>query len=177
MNMETHKEHNTEAARATFWEMLQQIRFGMLTTRHANGHLHARPVTMQNRPADCFDSIWLFMSHQGTPVAELLEDCRVNISFADASKSTYVSVSGEAFVVDNDSRKTELWSPFAQAWFPGGATDPDLALVEVKIVHAHYWDSSNNKLVQLYEVAKAALTGAPPKKMGKTGDVLPSIPL
>ncbi len=49
--------------------------------------------------------------------------------------------------------------------------DPDLALVSVAITHAHYWDVKESKLVQLYEMAKAALTGKPPSDLGESGEV------
>ena len=55
-----------------------------------------------------------------------------------------------------------------EAWFPGGPTDPDLALVQVQIVHANYWDVKESKLVQLYEMAKAVVTGKPPTDWAST---------
>jgi hypothetical protein len=58
-----------------------------------------------------------------------------------------------------------------EAWFPGGVDDPDVALVEVTITHAHYWDVKENKLLQLFKMAKAAVTGKPPTGMGESGEV------
>jgi len=36
------------ATRDKLWTMIKDIRFAMFTTRHTNGHLHARPMTTQN---------------------------------------------------------------------------------------------------------------------------------
>jgi len=58
-----------------------------------------------------------------------------------------------------------------EAWFPKGINDPDLALVRVKISHADYWDVKSSKLVQLYKMAKAAITGKPPTDMGEHAEV------
>ena len=44
---------------------------------------------------------------------------------------TYVSVSGTAAMLDDAAKKQQLWNKLTEAWFPGGPTDPDLALVQV----------------------------------------------
>ena len=71
-------------------------------------------------------------------------------------------LSGSARFVDDMAKKKALWSPLAQAWFPGGASDGDLALVAVTIEHAEYWDVDGNRAVKLFEMAKAAMTGTRP---------------
>ena len=49
-----------------------------------------------------------------------------------------------------------------QAWFPQGVDDPDLALVQVRIASASYWDVKENQVVQLLKMAAAVITGKPP---------------
>ena len=83
----------------------------------------------------------------------------------------YVSISGTATVVEDLVKKKELWSKMAEAWFPGGAADPDLALVQVKIVHANYWNVKENKLVQLFHMVKAVVTGKPPSQFGTQAEI------
>lgn len=39
------------------------------------------------------------------------------------------------------------------------------------IAHADYWDVKTNKAVQLFKMAKGALTGTPPTDMGEHGKV------
>ena len=115
--------------------------------------------------------LWFFMSKRGEPVADLAADPVVNVGYADPGSDRYVSVSGTAAVVDDLAKKKQLWTKMADAWFPGGAADPDLALVQVKIIHAHYWDVHDNKLVQLFHIAKAALTGKPPTQLGEHAEI------
>ena len=157
--------------RDKLWKMIKDIRFAMLTTRHGNGHLHARPMTTQNKELGDDDSLWFFMSRHGDPVADLRADAAVNAVYADPGSDTYVSVSGTAAELDDLAKKRELWNKIAQAWFPAGPTDPDLALVQVKIAHAEYWDVKESKLVQLYAMAKAAVSHEPPKQLGDHGTV------
>ena len=158
-------------ARAHLWEMIKDIRFAMFTTRHANGHLHARPMTTQNSAVDEDSSLWFFMSRAGEPVADLARDPVVNVVYADPGADSYVSVSGTAAVVENDEKKRQLWTKLAQAWFPVGPSDADLALVQVKIVHANYWDVDASKVVQMFHMAKAVITGKPPTGLGEHGAI------
>jgi general stress protein 26 len=153
------------------WDLIRDIKFAMFTTRHGNGHLHSRPMTTQNGKDDEDDRLWFFMSKRSDPVSDLETEPTVNISYADPGEDCYVSVSGNARVVDDRAKKQALWSKLTEAWFPGGVDDPDLALVEVDITHAHYWDVKENKMTQLFKMAKAAITGKPPANMGETGEV------
>ncbi len=116
-------------------------------------------------------SLWFFMSRTSESVRDIANDSQVNVAYADVSADSYVSVSGTAAVVDDLAKKRQLWSKMAEAWFPGGAEDPDLALVQVKITHADYWDVKENKLLQLFKMAKAAVTGERPSGMGEHGEV------
>ena len=158
-------------SREQLWDLIKDIRFAMFTTRHGNGHLHSRPMTTQNSKLDEDDRLWFFMSRGGEPVADIGSEPEVNVSYADPGKDSYVSVSGTAKLSEDMAKKRELWSKMAQAWFPGGVDDPDLALIEVRISHAQYWDVKENKLTQLFKMAKAAVSGEPPKGMGETGEI------
>ena len=161
--------HQTDD-RAHLWQLIQDIRFAMFTTRHGNGHLHSRPMTTQNGKLDVDDKLWFFMSRSSDPVSDLDDESTVNIAYADPSQDSYVSVSGTARVVEDKAKTQELWSTIADAWFPGGANDPNLALVEVTITHAHYWDVKEGKLTQLFLMAKSSLTGTPPS-LGESAEV------
>ena len=158
-------------ARDKLWQLIKDIRFSMFTVRHANGHLHSRPMTTQNASVEDDNSLWFFMSRGSESVADLCREGSVNVAYADLGNDRYVSVSGNATVVEDLAKKRQLWSKMAQAWFPGGAEDTDLALVQVKISHADYWDVKENKLVQLMKIAHAAVTGKPPSSMGEHGEV------
>jgi general stress protein 26 len=157
---------------AKLWDLIKDIRFAMLTTRDAEGHLCARPVTTQNSSVDDWGKLWFFLSRKGEAVRELLRDPVVNVSYAEPSDDRYVSISGHAAVVEDQAKKEQLWSKLAEAYFPEGPDDPNLALVAVRIEHADYWDVKESKLVQLFVMAKAAITGKPlDDKLGEHGKV------
>ena len=161
---------NSEA-RTKLWELIKDIRFAMFTTRHGNGHLHSRPMTTQNSKVDQDASLWFFMERNDQAVADLTADPVVNLVYADPGEDSYVSVSGTAALVEDMARKKQFWSKMNEAYFPAGVTDPNLALVEVKIIHANYWDVEESKIVQLFKMASAAMTGKPPSRLGEHAEV------
>ena len=163
--------YDTAEAREKLWAMIKDIRFAMFTTRHGNGHLHSRPMTTQNSRLDQDSSLWFFMSRGSEPVADIAGDPMVGVVYADPGVDSYVSISGTAAVVEDLAKKKQLWSKMAEAWFPEGPGDPDLALVQVSIIHANYWDVKESKIVQLFKMAKAAVTGKPPRNMGEQAEI------
>ena len=157
-------------ARGLLWELVKDIQFAMFTTR-ADGRLRSRPMTTQNSEVDERASLWFFMSRGSEAVNDIGADPGVNVAYADPGRDAYVSVSGEAAVVEDRAKKDQLWSKLAEAWFPDGVDDPDLALIEVRIEDAEYWDVKESKATQLFKMARAAVVSDPPTGMGEHGEV------
>ena len=150
----------------TLWTLIKDIKFGMLTHRHSDGQLHSSPLTTQNKADDEGTALYFFISRKSEIAACIAEDGIVNVAYAHPGDDRYVSVSGQASIVEDQAKKDYLFTSFAKAWFPGGATDPNMALLQINIGHAEYWDVKESKMVQLAKMAKAAITGTPPEKMG-----------
>ncbi len=158
-------QHDTPAHQ-TLWELIKDIKFGMFTHRSAGGLLHAHPLTTQNKAVDEGATLYFFVPLDGEVARAIQNDPSVCVSYAHPGDDSYVSVSGEARVDTNQAKKEELFTPMAKAWFPNGPTDPNLALLAVRIHHAEYWDVDDSKMVQLFKMAKAAMTGETPKNFG-----------
>lgn len=152
---------------AKLWDLVEDIRFGMLTHRHPGGMLHAHPLTTQNKRLDDPAVLYFFISRDSELHANLRVDGNVNLAYADPDDSRYVSVSGQARIVEDQALKNELWTRPAEAWFPDGPTDKDLALLAIDVDHAECWDGEENKMVQLYKIAKAMVKGERPKNLGE----------
>lgn len=157
------------AAHDKLWQMIHGIRFGMLTSRSADGSLQSRPLTTRNRSldAEADESLWFFVSRSSEVAAEVARDAAVNVAYGDPDNDRYVSISGSAHLVDDPARVEALWSMAAKAWFPGGPTDPELQLLRVRIEQAEYWDVKSNKATQLFKMARAALAGERPRGLGE----------
>lgn len=151
----------------TLWDLIKDIRFGMFTHRHANGMMHSQPLTTLNKSMNEGNQLYFFVSRTSDVAMQLQQDDNVNVSYTSTSEDSYVSVSGKGMILDNLDKKEALWSPMAKAWFPDGPADPDLALVQVLIGHAEYWDVKESKMVQVAKMVTAAITGTPPKAMGE----------
>jgi general stress protein 26 len=148
-----------KSPRAHLWEMIKDIRFGMLTHRHPDGSLHSHPLTTQNKELGEKGLLYFFVS-RATEVGQRLRiDGSVNIAYSDPHKDHYVSITGTARVSEDMEARQRLFNPMARAWFPGGPNDPDLELVEVQITSAEYWDVRESKPTQLFKMAAAAVSG------------------
>ncbi len=163
--MTTHSLGNAD--HETLWNLIKDIKFGMLTHRHEDGTLQGHPLTTQNKAMDEDSVLYFFISQKSEMAARLRTDNNVNVSYADTGADNYVSIAGTAHFSDDRAKKDKLFNPIVKAWFPGGVTDPDLALLEVRISHAEYWNGKDSKLTQLFKMAKAAVTGEPPKNMSE----------
>lgn len=144
------------------WDFIKDIRFGMLTHRHADGSLHAHPLTTQNKELGPKGVLYFFVSQRTELGQRLRSDGNVNVCYADPHKDHYVSITGVARVSEDLEAKQRLFNPMSKAWFPGGARDPDLELVEVQITGAEYWDVKESKPTQLFKLAAAAVSGQRP---------------
>jgi general stress protein 26 len=152
-----------ESFQHELWKLIKGNRFGMLTHRHADGKLHSHPLTTQNRSLDPGEPLYFFVSKQTEVGQRLRTDGNVCISYADPDKDVYVSVSGQARISEDMDTKKRLFNALAKGWFPGGAEDPNLELVEVEIQHAEYWNIKESKTKQLFKMATAAVSGDPPE--------------
>ena len=154
--------YNDTSDQKKLWDMIKDIKFGMFTHRHGDGRLHSMPMTTQNKSMDEGSTLFFFASRKSELVQHVGDEPHVNVSYTSPSDDKYVSVSGVAQIIENQAKKDDLFSTMAKAWFPGGATDPDLALLQVNITHAEYWDVKESKMVQVAKMVTAAITGTPP---------------
>ncbi|MEO7391846.1 MAG: pyridoxamine 5'-phosphate oxidase family protein [Ramlibacter sp.] len=145
------------------WELIKDIRFGMLTHRHADGSLHSHPLTTQNRSLKPGEPLYFFVSKKSEVGERLRADGSVCISYGDLKEDIWISVSGHAAISEDMDTKKKLFNALSKAWFPGGVEDPDLELVQVEIRHAEYWNIKESKTMQMLKMATAAVTGHPPE--------------
>ncbi|WUR11909.1 pyridoxamine 5'-phosphate oxidase family protein [[Empedobacter] haloabium] len=144
---------------------VKDVKFGMFTTSDDENRMTSRPLTLQQ--IDEAGTMWFFVSDEEEFTTHLVNNPSVNVSFADVDDHLYVSVAGRAALVRDRAKMEQLWKPSVKAWFPEGLDDPHLALLEVQIQSAEYWDTGNSKMVSLFAMAKAALTGKRPTNVGE----------
>lgn len=140
----------------------------MFTSNVDEVPLQTRPMTTQE--VDDEGNFWFFSPKDSLKNYEVRTDARVQLLFANTSASEYLTVFGRAMILDDRKKIEELWSPMAKAWFEEGKDDPNLSLIRVAPEHAYYWEPKQNKMVTLFKMAAAAVTG---KKMdiGEQGKI------
>jgi general stress protein 26 len=158
----------TEHKLEQLYELIDGIETAMLTTRTRDGALVSRPMQTQARRAGT--DLWFMTSVDSGKIDELIADPQVNLGYFKDGSREYVSVSGRAHVTQDKNRIHELYKPDWKAWLgdeggerDGGPDDPRIALIEVHAESAYYLKSNQPKLIALFSVAKAILTGNPPK--------------
>jgi general stress protein 26 len=150
-------------------DKIGSMRFAMFTSRDKHGHLVSQPMTKQE--VDPQGGLWFYTSTTSELWNNIAHETEVNLSFADSDDSIYVSVSGKAERVLDRERIKALWNPMVQAWFPAGPEDEHVGLVRVMPHAAEYWDSNDSKMVRLFAMAKAAVTGSTPDMEGDHGTI------
>ena len=133
----------------------QGERFGFLTTITMDGRLTSRPMTLQEVEFD--GSLWFFAERDSTPVAHITASPEVNVGVG--SGGSWVSLTGDAVVVEDVAKKRELWNSAVEAWFPQGPDDDSVVLIEVVADSAEYWDAPGGRLSTAFSFVKAKVTG------------------
>ena len=146
-------------------ELAEKVRNCMFNTITESGEFHSRPMATTKIEED--GSIWFFTNEYSPKSKEISKDKQVNLCYSDPSSNTYVYVNGTAELVDDKVRKEAYFNPFVKAWFPDGVEDPKLILIKVTPAVAEYWDSSSSKMVNVFKMLKAVVTGDTPDNLGK----------
>ncbi|SFF24227.1 pyridoxamine 5'-phosphate oxidase family protein [Blastococcus tunisiensis] len=136
-------------------ELLKGERFGFLTTIRRDGTLTSRPMTLQEVEFD--GDLWFFAERGSHPVEHVLASPQVNVGVG--SGGSWVSLTGDAEVVEDAAKKRELWNGAVEAWFPQGPDDGSVVLIKVHADSAEYWDAPGGRLSTAFSFVKAKVTG------------------
>jgi general stress protein 26 len=148
--MKVEKQKSRELARLA--ALVRQMKVGMLTTVEADGSLRSRPL--QTVQVDAEGRRWFFTeAHSPKSARAEAADHQVNLSYADPRDEDFASISGTARVVRDPEKMRSLWTPELGRWFPRGLEQPDLALLEVRIDKAEYWDEPADENVKIGTLA------------------------
>jgi len=153
---------STPEHKQLIWKLIKEIKFGMLVTGDDDhSRLHARPMTLVQEEYD--GTLYFYTSKNDGKAYEIKKDRHVCITFSDPSEQTYVSLTGKANLTIDPELINRYWNKFVSAWYPEGKEDPNLAMLEIKIETGEHWKTDENRLVQLFEIAKANLTDSQPE--------------
>jgi len=146
-------------ARELVQDKIKDIRFALLTSQSPDGDFHTRPMYTHGVDAD--GSVWFFTYQDSRKVREVHHKPQVSLSHADHDAQTYVTLAGTAQEERNQAKMDELWIDGLKAWIPEGKYAPHVTLLHVQLHQGEYWDKLGGKFNNLFQLAKAAITGQP----------------
>jgi len=128
---------SNQEAIAKVRELIKGIETAMLTTISEEG-LVSRP--MQTQDVEFDGDLWFLTKKDTGKFHELLRNRQVNVAYAGSS---FVSIRGEAELVNDVGKVKELWNPAYANVLKTDYDDPNLVLIKVQADTAEYWDSGN----------------------------------
>ncbi len=159
---------SVEKKLSDLYDLIDGIEIAMLTTRRADGSLVSRPMAVQKRTAGT--DLWFMTDDETHKLDELVNDPHVNVSFYKDRTREWVSVSGRAILTRNKDLIHGLYAKDWRAWLgdqggarDGGPDDPRICLILIEADRIVYGKKDRPMPLVLWEVAKAMVTGNPPK--------------
>ena len=150
------------------YELIDGIEIAMFTTRRADGHMVSRPMQTQERTSGV--DLWFMTNIETHKLDDLMSDPHVNLAYYDTKSREWVSVAGIATVSTDRELVRELYKPDWKAWLgdegderDGSENDPRITLILVEAQSVTYMKVTKPKPVVLFEVARAMVTGDPPR--------------
>jgi len=137
----------------------------MLTSTDPDtGKLHSRPMYTVFNDADFLQNRTLyFFTHKSShKMKETGQSRDINLSFSSPNDKTWLSLTGFGQIILDRSKMQQLWTSSLKPWFSQGLEDPDLALIQVQVDSAEYWDSLSS-MKSLMSKAKSKITGEVPR--------------
>ncbi|HEY5060608.1 MAG TPA: pyridoxamine 5'-phosphate oxidase family protein, partial [Gemmatimonadaceae bacterium] len=115
--------------------------------------------------------LWFVTNVESEKFEEIARDPHVNVSYYKDRTREWVSVSGSAILSRDRDLIDELYAPDWKMWFGdegdgkhnGGPHDPRIGLILVEADTVHYSKKDRTTPMVLFQMAKAMITGEPPK--------------
>lgn len=150
------KENLSQAeAKQKFREMVDKIKTTMFATNLTEKPLAVAP--MYTKRVDESGNLWFLSSVNSDHNENILRDSDCQLLFSDG-KSDFLSVFGSSEIINNRDTIKSLYSKMDNAYFDG-EEDPQIRAIKFTPEEAAYWSADGGKLVSLFKMGIAAVTG------------------
>jgi len=140
-------------------DLVDDIKTCLFCTNITDIPFKARP--MATLDVDDEGNLWFFSNKASDKNDEMKNNDAVQLVYAKNSSNEFLVVNGKAELVNSKEKIDELWTSMAKAWFPEGKDDPNISVIKIIPKDAHYWDTINGKVITLFKIATAVITGNP----------------
>jgi len=155
----------SKEAKKKLTAIVEDVKVAMFATKLGSQPLSVIP--MYTKKVDDAGNIWFLSGKDSDHNRDINKDNKVQLMYSDPSDMKFISIYGKAQVVEDKSILKELYSKMDNAWFDS-ENDPNLSAIKVMPDEAAYWSNDNNKLVTLFKLGVAAVTGDD-KEIGTSG--------
>lgn len=142
-------------AKKKFREMVDEIKIAMFATDLSKKPIDVAP--MYTKRVDESGNLWFLSSKNSDHNHNLLQDPDCQLFYTKGS-SDFLSVYGSAEIIDDKDTIESLYNKMDNAYFEG-SDDPQIRAIKFSPEEAAYWSSEGNKLVTLFKMGVAAVTG------------------
>jgi general stress protein 26 len=119
--------------RKQLWKKMEDGPFVMIGLE---GGGHSEPLTVQ-LDKDQVDRLYFFIGRDN----RMARGGHAMAQFVSKGQDFFACLAGTARVDDDPAMIDKLWSRQAEAWFPAGRNDPNLALLRFDIDDAELWEA------------------------------------
>ena len=125
---------DTHEINQTLWKKMADSAFLMVGP--ADGSTHSEPLTAQ-LDKDLVDTLFFFVGKDN----RLIGGGNVMAQFVSKGHDFFACLSGTIGQDNDPAMIDKLWNNQVEAWFPGGKSDPNLALLRMSIDGAELWET------------------------------------
>lgn len=159
------KENLTDVeAKKKFREMVEDIEIAMFATNLTKKPMSVAP--MYTKRVDESGNLWFLSGANSDHNHNILQDPDCQLLFS-GGRSDFLSVFGSSEIIDDRDTIESLYSKADNAYFDG-AEDPEIRAIKFSPKEAAYWSADGGKLVSLFKMGFAAVTGMD-QDLGKSG--------
>ena len=116
------------------WKKMADSPFVMVGP--ADGSSHSEPLTAQ-LDQDQVDTLFFFIGKDN----RVAKGGALMAQFVSKGHDFFACMSGTGRIDNDPALIDKLWDKQVEAWFPGGKSDPNLALLRVDIDSAELWET------------------------------------
>lgn len=127
-------------------KLLNETKVFMMITNLEKAPFSVCPMTLQEM--DEKGDLWFFTPRDSDHFRDIEKDNRVQLISSNRKKQYYLSVYGKATHIIDQKKVNQLWNPALYTWF-NGKQDPNIALVNINMETAHYWDGMQSVALSL----------------------------
>lgn len=150
---------NREEGIVKLKKMVNDVKYCFFSTDLKNENQPSSTV-MTAQKVDDEGVIWFFSGIDSDRNRDIKSNQKVQLYFSCPEKKTYLTLIGNASIIIDKDKFTEMWNPLLNIWFQDGIEDKNISLLKVETISANYWDTEGGKMINFLKMLSVAITSS-----------------